>query len=100
MRIYSYNAITEGGLIDVIVSVKGLNDCAFVIDGPSPNDECGRIIRKIIDKCDQTGTQYKQGGAVTSNCAIWRFDPVSRSKISYPYTHASANVQPAHSILK
>lgn len=70
-----YDGIVEEGFVDVIVSVQGLNNCAFDIDGPAPDQECGRIIRKIIDKCDQKGTQYKQGGTVTSNCAIWRVDP-------------------------
>ncbi|KAL8671886.1 MAG: hypothetical protein Q9168_003623 [Polycauliona sp. 1 TL-2023] len=74
-RYIRYDGITEKHLVDVIISVQGLNDCAFDIDGPFPDQECGRIIRKIIDKCDQKGTQLKQGGTVTSNCAIWRVDP-------------------------
>ncbi|KAI9704109.1 MAG: hypothetical protein M1836_006970 [Candelina mexicana] len=67
--------VVELGVVDAIVSVQGLNNPEFKIDGPNPDQDCGRILRKIIDKCDQSSTQYKQGGTVTNNCAIWRIDP-------------------------
>ncbi|KAI1157988.1 glycoside hydrolase superfamily [Nemania serpens] len=65
------------GLCDVNInlSVTVTNGCRFTIDGGSANDECGRIFRKVIDQCDTSSTQYKQGGTITSNCAVWRIDP-------------------------
>ncbi|KAI1097516.1 glycosyl hydrolases family 18-domain-containing protein [Jackrogersella minutella] len=65
------------GLCQVVItlSVTVTNGCRFTVDGPSPSDDCGRIFRKAIDKCDTSSTQYKQGGTITSNCAIWRIDP-------------------------
>ncbi|KAI1373409.1 hypothetical protein F4677DRAFT_448485 [Hypoxylon crocopeplum] len=68
---------TVGLLCDITItlSVTVMNGCRFTIDGPSPSDECGRIFRKAIDKCDTSSTQYKQGGTITSNCAVWRIDP-------------------------
>ncbi|KAI4262989.1 MAG: hypothetical protein L6R42_001847 [Xanthoria sp. 1 TBL-2021] len=62
--------------VDIVISVQVLNGCEFEIDGPSPDQECGRILRRIIDQCDTvSGESAKQGGTVQSNCAIWRFDP-------------------------
>lgn len=61
--------------VEVHLSVTVTNGCKFTIDGPDPDQECGRIIRETIDKCDQSSTRFKQGGSVTSNCAIWSFDP-------------------------
>ena len=55
------------------VSVGVINGCQFTIDGP--HKECGRILREAIDQCDGSSTRYKQGGVVTSNCAVWRIDP-------------------------
>ncbi|KAI0865017.1 hypothetical protein F4860DRAFT_527723 [Xylaria cubensis] len=57
------------------IQVTVINGCRFTIDGPSPTDDCGRIFREAIDKCDTSSTQYKQGGKVTSNCAVWNIDP-------------------------
>jgi hypothetical protein len=57
------------------LQVTVINGCRFTIDGPSPSDNCGRIFREAIDKCDTSSTQYKQGGTITSNCAVWRIDP-------------------------
>ncbi|KAI8625119.1 hypothetical protein F5Y19DRAFT_277848 [Xylariaceae sp. FL1651] len=57
------------------LQVTVTNGCRFTIDGPSPSDNCGRIFREAIDKCDTSSTQYKQGGTITSNCAVWRIDP-------------------------
>jgi hypothetical protein len=45
------------------------------MDGPGVTDDYGRIFREVIDKCDTSSTKYKQGGMVTSNCAVWRIDP-------------------------
>ncbi|KAI6091579.1 hypothetical protein F4821DRAFT_226439 [Hypoxylon rubiginosum] len=61
--------------VDITLSVTVTNGCRFTIDGPSPSDECGRIFRQAIDRCDTSSTQYKQGGIITSNCATWRIDP-------------------------
>ncbi|KAI0118066.1 glycosyl hydrolases family 18-domain-containing protein [Hypoxylon sp. NC0597] len=57
------------------LSVTVTNGCRFTIDGPSPDQECGRIFRQAIDKCDTSSTKYKQGGTITSNCAVWDIDP-------------------------
>jgi hypothetical protein len=59
----------------LILSVTVTNGCRFTVDGPSPSDDCGRIFREAIDKCDTSSTQYKQGGTITSNCAVWDIDP-------------------------
>lgn len=61
--------------IVISLSVTVTNGCKFIIDGPSANDECGKIFRKAIDQCDQSSTEYKHGGTVTSNCAVWNIDP-------------------------
>ena len=57
------------------ISVTVTNGCRFTMDGPSRSDQCGRILRQTIDKCDQSSTKFKQGGTVTSNFAIWSLDP-------------------------
>ena len=72
---FRFDGIVEEHFVDVIISVQGINNCEFTIDGPNPDQDCGRILREIIDKCDQSSTRYKKGGTVTSNCAIWRMDP-------------------------
>ncbi|RWA12354.1 hypothetical protein EKO27_g2735 [Xylaria grammica] len=60
-------------LVQISVTVK--NDCRFTVGGKGPRAECGRIIRRIIDECDTSSTEWKQGGTLESNCASWRFDP-------------------------
>ncbi|KAK2074979.1 hypothetical protein P8C59_009144 [Phyllachora maydis] len=57
------------------LQVTVTNGCRFTVDGPAATDDCGRIFRQAIDQCDTSSTQYKQGGTVTSNCAVWRIDP-------------------------
>lgn len=63
------------GLCEVYItmSLTVTNGCRFTVDGP--HGECGRIFRKAIDQCDTSSTMYKQGGTITSNCAVWRIDP-------------------------
>ena len=68
-------AVASSCFVDIHVSVTVTNGCRFTIDGPDPDQDCGRIIRETIDKCDTSSTRFKQGGTVTSNCAIWSFDP-------------------------
>ncbi|KAL8918458.1 MAG: hypothetical protein Q9208_007364 [Pyrenodesmia sp. 3 TL-2023] len=69
-------SLTSGWPVNIVISVQALNGCEFEIDGPSPDQECGRIFRQILDKCDTvSGEARKQGGKVESNCAIWDFDP-------------------------
>ncbi|MCJ1283616.1 hypothetical protein MMC26_002947 [Xylographa opegraphella] len=73
-----YGAVCAGALgcfVDIYVSVTVTNGCRFTVDGPDPDQDCGRIIRETIDRCDQSSTRFKQGGTVTSNCAVWDFDP-------------------------
>ena len=43
--------------------------------GKGANQECGRILRRAIDECDQSSTEFKQGGTIESNCAKWNIDP-------------------------
>ncbi|KFA82003.1 hypothetical protein S40288_07998 [Stachybotrys chartarum IBT 40288] len=54
---------------------EGQNGCRFRMGGNGPREECGRILRRIIDECDTSSTQFKQGGTLSSNCADWSFDP-------------------------
>lgn len=73
-----YGAVCGGPIgcfVQIHVSVTVTNGCKFTVDGSDPDHDCGRIIRETIDKCDQSSTRFKQGGTVTSNCAIWSFDP-------------------------
>ncbi|GIJ86559.1 hypothetical protein Asppvi_005448 [Aspergillus pseudoviridinutans] len=75
---YSYDDCIgdlDACLLQTIVSVTVVNGCGFTMDGPSPDQDCGRILREPIDKCNTASTQFKQGGTVTSNCAEWRIDP-------------------------
>jgi hypothetical protein len=74
----------DDGIVKNIMSVTLLNNCEFTIDGPAPNQECGRIFRETIDMCDTTSTRFKQGGTVTSNCAIWDFDPTLNTNFNFP----------------
>lgn len=68
--------VANAGCTEVLeLSVTVTNGCRFTIDGPSPDQECGRIFREAIDQCDTSSTKYKQGGTITSNCAVWRIDP-------------------------
>ncbi|KAF2967621.1 hypothetical protein GQX73_g5940 [Xylaria multiplex] len=57
------------------IQVTTTSGCRFTVDGPDVTDGCGRIFREVIYQCDASSTQYKQGGTVTSNCAVWRIDP-------------------------
>ena len=67
--------LESGWPVDIIISIQALNGCEFTIDGPAPNQECGRILRRVIDRCDTvSGEARKQGGKVTSNCAVWSLD--------------------------
>lgn len=73
-----YGADCAGALgcfVNIYLSVTVTNGCRFTVDGGDPNQDCGRIIRETIDECDRSSTRFKQGGTVTSNCAIWDFDP-------------------------
>ncbi|KAI0448314.1 hypothetical protein F5B21DRAFT_510293 [Xylaria acuta] len=77
---YGVQCIGEHGSISgcfvlVQISVTVKNGCRFTVGGKGPGAECGRIIRRIIDECDTSSTQWKQGGTLESNCASWRFDP-------------------------
>lgn len=69
------SSLTSGWPVNVVISLQAINGCEFTIDGPDPDQNCGRILREIIDRCDTSSTRYKKGGTVTDNCAIWRFDP-------------------------
>jgi chitinase len=60
-----------GGFVSIVQSVTVRNGCKFDIN----RDECGRIMRRILDECDTTSTRFKQGGTVEDNCATWRLDP-------------------------
>lgn len=57
------------------LSVTVTNGCRFTIDGPDTDQQCGSIFRKPVDQCNTDSTKYKQGGTITSNCAIWDIDP-------------------------
>ncbi|KAH6994560.1 hypothetical protein EDB82DRAFT_556830 [Fusarium venenatum] len=65
-----------GCSVDVVMSVTVINGCRFTIGNKGSKSECGRNLRRMIDECDTSDTRYKQGGTMTSNCAIWRFDPM------------------------
>lgn len=74
----SYNDYNGGtyfgslGCTEVIhISVTVTNGCRFTMD----ENDCGRVLRKAIDQCDTSSTKYKQGGTITSNCAVWDIDP-------------------------
>lgn len=69
------SSLTSGWPVNIVIGVQGLNGCEFTIEGPNPDQNCGRILRMILDRCDTGSTQYKKGGTVTDNCSIWRFDP-------------------------
>ncbi|OAX79842.1 hypothetical protein ACJ72_05835 [Emergomyces africanus] len=76
------------------VSVEPINDCdPFVIDGGSARDMCGHALRQTVDKCDQTGTSFKQGGILTTDCARWILDPSFNGpgapKARYPLLNSS-----------
>lgn len=60
---------------EIWIRVTVKNGCKFKMGGSGANQECGRIIRRIIDECGKTSTEFKQGGIVESNCATWFFDP-------------------------
>lgn len=77
---YGVHCIGEHGsvggcFVSVQISVTVKNGCRFKMEGKGANQECGRVLRRIIDQCDTSSTQFKQGGTVESNCASWRFDP-------------------------
>ncbi|KAF1997002.1 glycoside hydrolase family 18 protein [Amniculicola lignicola CBS 123094] len=64
------------GCFDMIhISLTVINGCKFTVGGKGNNQECGRILRRAIDECDESSTEFKQGGTIESNCAQWRIDP-------------------------
>lgn len=64
-----------GCFVNVVMRVTVKHECRFRMGGNGPREECGRILRRIIDECDTSSTQFKQGGTLSSNCADWSFDP-------------------------
>ncbi|KAK2733391.1 hypothetical protein FQN57_002148 [Myotisia sp. PD_48] len=58
--------------------------CKMKIDGGKATDVCGSSWRHPIDKCDQNGIEFKQGGTYETACAIWRIDPVVKPVIGAP----------------
>lgn len=69
-------------LIELTLTAK--KGCKYKIDGDSASDECGYSWRQPIDKCDQTGTQNKQGGEYETDCAIWKIDPIVKPVVGKP----------------
>ncbi|KAL1858931.1 hypothetical protein Daus18300_009801 [Diaporthe australafricana] len=61
----------------IYMSITVKNGCRFKVEGPGNNQNCGRILRRIIDECDTSSTEGKQGGTVDDNCSTWRIDPNS-----------------------
>lgn len=47
--------------------------CEWTVD----EYECGQELRKIVDGCDTSGENSKQGGTMDGNCIKWRIDPDS-----------------------
>ncbi|KAF7332492.1 putative LysM domain-containing protein [Mycena kentingensis (nom. inval.)] len=58
------------GDITIFVSGTAINGCNFVVD-----DNCNRLLRLPVDKCNTGGENDKQGGVVTDICGQWRTDP-------------------------
>ncbi|KAH8832497.1 hypothetical protein DL96DRAFT_1704559 [Flagelloscypha sp. PMI_526] len=55
----------------MLISLKPINNCGgFTVD-----DNCGRLLRLPIDKCNTKGENGKQGGYETDPCGEWRADP-------------------------
>ncbi|KAH6603914.1 hypothetical protein Trco_007360 [Trichoderma cornu-damae] len=67
-----------GCLVDVLMSVTVKNGCRFTMEGKGANQDRGRILRLMIDECDTSSTETKQGGTLSRNCADWGFDPSNR----------------------
>ncbi|XPS72969.1 Chitinase [Ascochyta lentis] len=64
-----------GCFVHIYISVTAINGCKWKMEGSGANQECGRILRRAVDECDQSSTEHKQGGTVDSNCAQWKIDP-------------------------
>lgn len=68
--------VRDLGCFDTIfISVTVKNGYRVPMSGKDANQECSRILKRIIDEWDTSTTQHKQGGTIESNCASWRFDP-------------------------
>ena len=61
-----------GCFVHIFISMTAINGCKWTMEGSGANQECGRILRRAVDECDQSSTEHKQGGTVDSNCANWR----------------------------
>lgn len=70
-----------GCILDIHISVKVINGCKVEIDGDTGKEWCGGSFRQAIDKCDQNVTKFKQGGKVTTECAVWTIDPIIRNPL-------------------
>lgn len=73
-----YGAHCAGALgcfVHIYISMTAINGCKWTMEGSGANQECGRILRRAVDECDQSSTEFKQGGNVESNCAKWHIDP-------------------------
>ncbi|KAH7137509.1 hypothetical protein B0J13DRAFT_528145 [Dactylonectria estremocensis] len=67
-----------GCFVNVLISVTAKIGCQFTMGGKGAKSDCGRVLRRLIDECDTSSTQNKQGGRLSSNYADWRFDPNTR----------------------
>ncbi|KAH8729254.1 hypothetical protein BGZ61DRAFT_446051 [Ilyonectria robusta] len=52
----------NGCFVNVLASIAAKNWCRFAVGGKGAKSECGRILRRVIDECDTSLTQFKQDG--------------------------------------
>ncbi|KAF2271257.1 glycoside hydrolase [Westerdykella ornata] len=57
--------------IAVYVQMELKDGCEWTFN----RNECRAEFRKIIDGCDKSGENRKQGGTIEGNCLRWRVDP-------------------------
>ncbi|RDB20723.1 hypothetical protein Hypma_012099 [Hypsizygus marmoreus] len=62
----------DWGSFTILVSGQAINGCSFTID-----NNCGRLLRLPLDKCNTSGENGKQGGYERDTCGTWRYDPGS-----------------------
>ncbi|WYZ43360.1 hypothetical protein EsH8_VI_001059 [Colletotrichum jinshuiense] len=60
--------------VRIRLSGATINGCSWTVD-----DNCSRLLDKIMHSCDKDMVDAKRGGFLVDSCGLWRADPGSLS---------------------
>ena len=62
-----------GCFVNIHISATAINHCKWELG----TDDCWRILNRAVDECDQSSTEFKQGGFVDTDCSKWLIGKLS-----------------------